>query len=111
MECIIEEILGSVINMSNIKRLFVEKKSGFDVEAQKLLRDIQINLDIKNIDNIRVLNRYDIENISDDVYEKSVQSIFSEPNIDNVYHENIYIDDSSKIFAIEYLPGQYDQRA
>ncbi|WFD09935.1 phosphoribosylformylglycinamidine synthase [Tepidibacter hydrothermalis] len=97
--------------MSNIKRLFVEKKSGFDVEAKKLLRDIKLNLGIKNIDNIRVLNRYDIENISEDVYEKSVKSIFSEPNIDNVYHENIDIDDNSKMFAIEYLPGQYDQRA
>lgn len=97
--------------MSNIKRLFVEKKSGFDVESQRLLRDIKVNLGVENIDNIRVLNRYDIENISDDVYQKSVKSIFSEPNIDNVYHENIDIDDNSKIFAIEYLPGQYDQRA
>ncbi|WP_443081751.1 phosphoribosylformylglycinamidine synthase [Tepidibacter sp.] len=104
-------MLGRVNNLSNIRRLFVEKKYGFDVEAKKLFRDIKVNLGIKNIDNIRVLNRYDIENISEDVYEKSVKSIFSEPNIDNVYHENIKIGDNSKIFAVEYLPGQYDQRA
>ncbi|SHJ93971.1 phosphoribosylformylglycinamidine synthase [Tepidibacter formicigenes] len=96
--------------MANIKRIFVEKKYGFDVEAQHLYKDIKNNLRIDGLNGIRILNRYDIEGISDDAYYKAAVTIFSEPNIDNIYHEEIEINKNEKVFAIEYLPGQYDQR-
>ncbi|WP_330389069.1 phosphoribosylformylglycinamidine synthase [Tepidibacter thalassicus] len=96
--------------MSNIKRVFVEKKDTFDVEAQKLFNDLKNNLGIKNLKKVRVLNRYDIEGISDEIYTSAVKTIFSEPNVDNVYHEKFDINENEMAFAIEYLPGQYDPR-
>ena len=93
-----------------IRRLFVEKKIGIDVESQNILLDLRDNLGIENIKDIRVINRYDIFGISDEEYEKSKNTIFSEKTVDNVYEE-LEIDNHSKVFAVEYLPGQYDQRA
>jgi phosphoribosylformylglycinamidine synthase len=94
----------------NIRRLFVEKKNGFDIEAKNLLKEIHELLNIKSVKNLKVINRYDIENITNEIYQESMKTIFSEPPIDNVY-ENLKVEDSNKIIAIEYLPGQYDQRA
>ena len=93
-----------------VKRILIEKKPGFDVEATSLYKDIVESLNINSLTGVRVINRYDIEGISDVVYEKAAITIFSEPNIDNIYYEEIEFDKSDKIFAIEYLPGQYDQR-
>lgn len=97
-----------------VRRILVERKRGLDIEAKALKKELIENLCIDTIKDIRVLNRYDIEGINDKVYEKSVNTIFSEPNLDEVYHETIDIEIGDKInqrvFAIEYLPGQYDQR-
>ncbi|MBR1736378.1 MAG: phosphoribosylformylglycinamidine synthase, partial [Firmicutes bacterium] len=97
--------------MANIKRIFVEKKKGCDIEAQNLLADIRENLLIKELEGLRIVNRYDIEGLSDEFYALSKNTIFSEPPVDNIYEENFDIADDEIMFATEYLPGQYDQRA
>lgn len=95
----------------SVKRLFVEKKKGFDIEAQGLMKDIRESLNIHDLENIRVVNRYDIENIDDSEYERSKYIIFSEKTVDEIYEEELQAETNAKIFAVEYLPGQYDQRA
>jgi len=97
--------------MSGIKRIFVEKKKGYDIEAKHLFNDIKENLGIENLKDLRIINRYDIEGISDEYYELTKNTIFSEPPVDNIYKENFTFSDDEVIFAMEYLPGQYDQRA
>ncbi len=98
--------------MPDIKRIYVEKKEGFDIEAKKLLNEIKDYLHIKNINNLKILNRYDIEGIDNETFNKAKNTIFSEPPVDIVYEETIpYFKKNLKIFAVEYLPGQYDQRA
>lgn len=97
--------------MDNIKRLYVEKKKGCDVEAQHLFNDIKENLGINHLEGVRILNRYDIEGISDGDYEIAKNTIFSEPPVDNIYEEEFPIEYNETVFGIEYLPGQYDQRA
>lgn len=94
-----------------VRRIFVEKKKGFDIEAQELFRDLKENLGIVGLKSVRVVNRYDIEGISYEEYINSRDTIFSEPPVDIVYDEEIKIDEHSRVIAIEYLPGQYDQRA
>ncbi len=95
----------------SIKRLYIEKKKGCDVEASGLLADIRENLGIYSLMGVRIFNRYDVEGISENDYETAKTTIFSEPPVDIVYEENIEIDSKSRVFATEYLPGQYDQRA
>ena len=97
--------------MFKVKRLFVEKKEGFSVASDHLLKDIKENLLIKDIDNIRILNRYDIEGITDQEYITARNNIFSEGNTDIVYDEEFPISGKEKYFGVEYLPGQYDQRS
>ncbi|MDP4092927.1 MAG: phosphoribosylformylglycinamidine synthase [Bacillota bacterium] len=94
-----------------VRRIFVEKKNGFDVEAKSLFHDLKVNLGISSLESVRIINRYDIEGISDVEYEKSKQLIFSEPPVDIIYEEKMNTDDKDRLFAVEYLPGQYDQRA
>lgn len=94
-----------------VRRLFIEKKEGINMETQNIFLDLRDNLDIKNIKGVRVINRYDIFGISDEEYEKSKNTIFSEKTVDNVYEEELNIDEDDNIFAVEYLPGQYDQRS
>ncbi|KPU45887.1 phosphoribosylformylglycinamidine synthase 2 [Oxobacter pfennigii] len=94
-----------------VRRIFVEKKKGFDVEAKNLTDDIKENLIIAGLHNIRIINRYDISGMTDDEYEKSKYIIFSEPPVDDVYDEALNLKGGLRAFAIEYLPGQYDQRA
>lgn len=96
---------------SSVKRIFVEKKDGFDVEARHLLKDLQNNLQVKNLEKVRIVNRYDMEGISEEIYDQARTTIFSEPPADDVFDEEFEIDPKDKAFAIEYLPGQYDQRA
>ncbi|SNX52678.1 phosphoribosylformylglycinamidine synthase [Thermoanaerobacterium sp. RBIITD] len=97
--------------MDIVRRIFVEKKPSFNIEAQNLFNDLKINLNIQGLKNVRVLNRYDISGVSQENFNKSLRTIFSEPTVDNIFVEKIDIDKGDKIFAIEYLPGQYDQRA
>lgn len=96
---------------TNVKRLLVEKKDGFNLEAKALMKDIADSLHIDCITDLRLLNRYDIEGLSDEVCDYAAKTIFSEPNLDIVYKETVEYDKDAKIFAVEYLPGQYDQRA
>ena len=96
---------------SNVKRLVVEKREGFDLEAKALMKDLKDSLHIDCIDDLRLLNRYDIEGLSDEICDSASKTIFSEPNLDVVYKENVEYDKDAKVFAVEYLPGQYDQRA
>ena len=96
---------------NKIYRLYVEKKTNYDVEGGKILRDININLGIISLDGLRLVNRYDIMGISENQYLKSRNTIFSEPTVDQVYDEELNIEQGETVFAIEFLPGQYDQRA
>ena len=92
-----------------VERLYVEKKPGFDVEAQSCLADFKENIGIPGLKSIRILNRYDVEGMTGEDIEKAKHTIFSEPAVDSVFEE---IDFPGKfVFGIEYLPGQYDQRA
>jgi len=94
-----------------IRRVFAEKKKGYDVEAQGLYRDLKINLGIDGLKGVRIINRYDITDITDAEYEASKNTIFSEPPVDQLYEENVSFGPDEQAFAVEYLPGQYDQRA
>ena len=95
-----------------VRRIYVEKKKGFDVEAASLFNDIRENLHLNVLKGVRVLNRYDIDGIDDATYEAAKLTVFAEPAIDVVYEETMPEDLGSAIFfAVEYLPGQYDQRA
>ncbi len=93
-----------------VKRLFVEKKKGFDIEAGAMCRDLRENLGLSDIKGVRVINRYDIEGMSDADIELTCDTVFAEPQVDNVVFDEITISEG-KYFAMEYLPGQYDQRA
>ena len=94
-----------------VKRIFVEKRSGFDVEASNLTADIQKSLGLTAVENVRIINRYDISGIDGDDFEKAKKTILSETNADTVYDEVLPEDNDYRVFAMEYLPGQYDQRA
>ncbi len=94
-----------------IKRIYVEKKKPFDIEAEHLFYDLKENLGVKHLTGLRLLNRYDISGITDDEYAAARTTIFSEPPVDMVYDEKITIGEDEIVIAIEYLPGQYDQRA
>ncbi|MEG1244395.1 MAG: phosphoribosylformylglycinamidine synthase, partial [Oscillospiraceae bacterium] len=96
--------------MSKVLRLFVEKKSGFDIDAQNILNDLRENLGISNIDSLRVINRYDVEGLSESDFESAGKNVLSEPNVDNLFY-NFEAPSGAKIFVTEYHPGQYDQRA
>ncbi|MGN0422956.1 MAG: phosphoribosylformylglycinamidine synthase [Lachnospiraceae bacterium] len=97
--------------MSNVKRVYVEKKAGFAVQADDLRHEIKSYLGIKDVESVRVLIRYDVENISDETFEKACNGIFSEPPVDTLYHEEFPVADGCRIFSVEFLPGQFDQRA
>lgn len=104
-------IYGRDAFMETIKRLYVEKKPGCNIEAKHLLEDLQQNLGIQGLTGLRILNRYDIENIQEKDFLDAKNTIFSEPPVDYVYEETFPYEDGNVIFAVEYLPGQYDQRA
>jgi phosphoribosylformylglycinamidine synthase len=94
-----------------IRRIFVEKKPGFDSEAQNLLAELKENLGISGLKSLRLLNRYDIENLDDETFEAAKAQVFSEPNVDTVTEEKLKIPTLAYAFGYAYLPGQYDQRA
>ncbi|MCD7722889.1 MAG: phosphoribosylformylglycinamidine synthase [Clostridiales bacterium] len=96
--------------MSVVFRVFVEKKKGNDIEALHILNDLKNNIGITALDELRIINRYDVEGLSREEFDRAVVTILSEPNLDNVYYDIDFPEDW-KYFATEYLPGQYDQRA
>ena len=97
--------------MSDVIRVFVEKKPGFDVEAQHIRADLVENLGMKSVTDLKLLNRYDVSGLSAEEFARARDTIFSEPNVDNVYEETYEAPAGYRVFAMEYLPGQYDQRA
>lgn len=94
-----------------VRRIFVEKKAGYDIEARGLLADLRGNLGISGLENVRVINRYDVSGISDADFARAAVTIFSEPAMDNIYYEDFPLPKGYRVFAWEYLPGQFDQRA
>lgn len=96
--------------MSNIRRLFVEKKDAFAVEAHGLLADLRNNLGMSNLTGMRIVNRYDVMGLSDEEFAMAKQLVLSEPPVDNVVEEELPLAAGEAAFAVELLPGQYDQR-
>jgi phosphoribosylformylglycinamidine synthase len=94
-----------------VRRIFVEKKDDYAVSARDLFNDIRENLGIRNLKKLRIVNRYDISGITDSEYNSAKNTIFSEPPVDITYDEEIETGRNDRLFAIEYLPGQFDQRA
>ena len=97
--------------MSNVKRVYVEKKPEFAVQAKELRHEIKHYLGIGTVSAVRVLIRYDVENITDETFDKACNGIFAEPPVDVLYHETFSMEEGSRVFSVEYLPGQFDQRA
>ena len=95
----------------NIRRIFVEKKEGFNIEAQELLHNLRELLNLKSIEGVRIVNRYDVSGLENEDFINSKEIIFSEPIVDVVYDENITYKSDETAFAVQFLPGQYDQRA
>ena len=102
---------GKEFLMSNVRRVYVEKKPAYAVQAKELKHEISSYLGIKSATNVRVLIRYDVENISDEVFEKACRTVFAEPPVDDLYLEKFEAAEGARIFSVEYLPGQFDQRA
>ncbi len=98
--------------MSKVRRVYVEKKAPYAVKAKEMKHEISSYLGIKSVTGIRQLVRYDVENISDETYNIALKSVFSEPPVDDVYEETFsYNEKKDRVFSVEYLPGQFDQRA
>ena len=97
--------------MPKVIRIFVEKREGMNVVAQETKWDLRHNLGIRAIEELRFVNRYDIEGLTEEEFDKAKNIIFSEPNQDIIYEETLPVDEGWRVFAMEYLPGQYDQRA
>ncbi|WP_050642098.1 MULTISPECIES: phosphoribosylformylglycinamidine synthase [Clostridia] len=97
--------------MSNVRRVYVEKKPEFAVSAKELRHEIKHYLGIQTVTDVRVLIRYDVENLSDTTFEKACSGIFAEPPVDTLYQESFPMKEESHVFSVEYLPGQFDQRA
>lgn len=94
-----------------VKRIYVQKKPGFDIESKGLLEDLRQNLLIENLKDVILLNRYDVEGISKEVFDQAKNTVFSEPQVDEYFEEEYPFQKEDKIFGVEYLPGQFDQRA
>ncbi len=97
--------------MSGVKRVYAEKKQAFAVQAKALQHEIKSYLGIRGVTNVRVLIRYDIENLSDETFERACNGVFAEPPVDTLYKEMFPMKENERAFSIEYVPGQFDQRA
>ena len=97
--------------MSNVRRVYVEKKPAFAVKAKELKHEIKHYLGISTVTAVRELIRYDVENISDEVFEKACKTVFAEPPVDDLYLEKFDVAEGTRVFSVEFLPGQFDQRA
>ena len=97
--------------MSDVRRVYVEKKKPYAVSARKQLEEIRTFLGIEEIEDLRLLIRYDVENIRDDVFETACRCVFSEPPVDDLYRESFEVPEGARVFSVESLPGQFDQRA
>lgn len=97
--------------MGSVRRIYVEKKTPYAVRAKELKEEIRRYLGINGLCNVRILIRYDVENLSEEIYNKALVTVFSEPPVDDYYEEKFTCKDNSLVFSVEYLPGQFDQRA
>ena len=97
--------------MGNVKRVYVEKKSAYAVRAKELKEEVVRYLGITALQDVRVLIRYDVENLSDATYRQALGTVFSEPPVDEYFEETFAVDTDALVFSVEYLPGQFDQRA
>ena len=97
--------------MADVRRIYVEKKDAFAVKAKELQEDLKNYLGMTGIDKVRVLIRYDVENISEETFRKACKTVFSEPPVDMLYEEQFPMPENGKCFSVEFLPGQFDQRA
>ena len=96
--------------MGNVRRIYVEKKEPFAVKAKELNEELKNYLGVRS-EGVRMFIRYDVENISEEIFEKACRTVFSEPPVDNLYHETIEVPAGARVFSVEFLPGQFDQRA
>ena len=97
--------------MSSVRRVYVEKKPAFAVQAKDLRHELRKYLGVSGLTGVRVLIRYDVENISDGVFEKACKTVFAEPPVDTLYKESFEMAENARAFSVEFLPGQFDQRA
>ncbi len=97
--------------MGVVRRVYVEKKQDFAVKARELEEEIRSYLRVEGVTGVRVLMRYDVENISDEVFERACRTVFAEPPVDILYRESFETKPGDQVFSVEYLPGQFDQRA
>ena len=97
--------------MGNVRRIYVEKKAPYAVKAKELKEELKNYLGLNNVEAVREFIRYDVENISDEIFAKACKTVFSEPPVDDLYEEQIDIPAKGHVFSVEFLPGQFDQRA
>ncbi len=97
--------------MGKVRRIYVEKKAPYAVKAAELKGDLKNYLGLDSVEAVREFIRYDVENISDEIFEKACKTVFSEPPVDDLYEESIEIPAKGHVFSVEFLPGQFDQRA
>ena len=97
--------------MSTVRRRLCGEKPEFAIKAKDLKHEIKHYLNIQTVTNVRELIRYDVENISDETYEKACKVVFAEPPVDICYQEDFPRAEGARVFSVEFLPGQFDQRA
>ncbi|MBQ8823247.1 MAG: phosphoribosylformylglycinamidine synthase, partial [Lachnospiraceae bacterium] len=97
--------------MGNVRRIYVEKKAPYAVKAKELKEELKNYLGLSSVEEVREFIRYDVENISDEIFAKACKTVFSEPPVDDLYEETIEIPANGHVFSVEFLPGQFDQRA
>ena len=97
--------------MGNVRRIYVEKKAPFAVKAKELQEELISYLGLDGVERVREFIRYDVENISADIFAKACRCVFSEPPVDDLYEETIPVPEGGRVFSVEFLPGQFDQRA
>ena len=97
--------------MDSVKRVYVEKKPEYAVKETELKEEISGFLGIKGVKEVKVLITYDVENLSEEVFNKALTTVFSEPPVDNYYLDEVSFPENAKVFCVQYLPGQFDQRA
>ena len=97
--------------MGKVKRIYVEKKASFAVKAKELEEELKSYLGIDGLEQVRIFIRYDVENLSEDTFEKACKCVFSEPPVDDLYLEKFDMPANGRCFSVEFLPAQFDQRA
>ncbi|MDO5145947.1 MAG: phosphoribosylformylglycinamidine synthase [Eubacteriales bacterium] len=97
--------------MSQVRRIYVEKKPDYAVKAKELAEELRSYLSLEHIKKVRILTRYDVENVSGDTYDRALGTVFSEPPVDYVYEDTFPVEEGDRVFSVEFLPGQFDQRA